>query len=102
MLKNYDLKEGLPDWKEINRARKELLVNRDQIYPYVGTYKGLINLINILGYREVLRVKEYWRDNDQNSAYYNKFAMVDVTDLMNIGSIDSVNLVDLNGQIKKD
>ena len=101
LLKNYDLKEGLPDWKEINRARKELLVNRDQIYPYVGTYKGLINLINILGYREVLRVKEYWRDNDQNSAYYNKFAMVDVTDLMNIGSIDSVNLVDLNGQIKK-
>lgn len=101
ILKEYDLKEGLPDWKQINQARKELLVNRDQIYPYVGTYKGLINLINILGYRDVLRVKEYWRDSDPNSAYYNKFAMVDVTDLMTVGSIDSINLVDLNGQIKK-
>ena len=101
ILKDYDLKEGLPDWKQINQARKEILVNRDQIYPYVGTYKGLINLINILGYRDVLRVKEYWRDSDPNSAYYNKFAMVDVTDLMEVGSIDSINLVDLNGQIKK-
>lgn len=101
ILKNYDLKESLPDWKQINQARKEILVNRDQIYPYVGTYKGLLNLINILGYRDVLRVKEYWRDVDPNSAYYNKFAMVDVTDLMTLGSIDQVNLVDLNGQIKK-
>lgn len=101
ILKNYDLKESLPDWKQINQARKELLVNRDQIYPYVGTYKGMLNLINILGYRDVLRVKEYWRDVDPNSAYYNKFAMVDVTDLMTLGSIDQVNLVDLNGQIKK-
>ena len=101
LLKDYDLKEGLPDWKQINQARKEILVNRDQIYPYVGTYKGLINLIDILGYRDVLRVKEYWKDSDTNSPYYNKFAMVDVTDLMTAGSIDSINLVDLNGQIKK-
>jgi hypothetical protein len=101
LLKNYDLKEGLPDWKQINQARKEILVNRDQIYPYVGTYKGLINIIDILGYRDVLRVKEYWRDSDSKSAYYQKFAMVDVTDLMTAGSIDQINLVDLNGQIKK-
>jgi hypothetical protein len=101
LLKNYDLKEGLPDWKQINQARKEILVNRDQIYPYVGTYKGLMNLINILGYRDVLRVKEYWRDRDPNSNYYNKFAMVDITDLMNVGTIDDLNLIDLNGQIKK-
>lgn len=101
LLKDYDLKESLPDWKQINQARKELLVNRDQIYPYVGTYKGLINLIDILGYRDVLRVKEYWKDQDTNSAYYNKYAMVDITDLMTVGSIDQVNLVDLNGQIKR-
>lgn len=101
LLKNYDLKEGLPDWNQINQARKEILVNRDQIYPYVGTYKGLINLIDILGYRDVLRVKEYWQDQDTNSAYYQKYAMVDVTDLMTQGSVDSINLVEFNGQIKK-
>src|SRR5690606_36951478 len=101
ILKDYDLKESLPDWKQINQARKEIVVNRDQIYPYDGTYKGMLNIIYILGYRDVLRVKEYWRDVDPNSAYYNKFAMVDVTDLMTLGSIDQANLVDLNGQIKK-
>ena len=101
LLKNYDLKEGLPDWNQINQARKEILVNRDQIYPYVGTYKGLINLINILGYRDVLRVKEYWQDQDQKSAYYQKYAMVDVTDLMDDGMLDEIDLVDRNGQIKK-
>lgn len=101
LLKDYDLKEGLPDWNKINQARKELLVNRDQIYPYIGTYKGLINLINILGYRDVLRVKEYWQDQDSKSAYYKKYAMVDVTDLMTYGNLDSIDLVELNGQIKK-
>ena len=101
LLKDYDLKEGLPDWNKINQARKEILVNRDQIYPYIGTYKGLINLINILGYRDVLRVKEYWQDRDSNSAYYQKYAMVDITDLMTQGNLDAIDLVELNGQIKK-
>lgn len=101
ILKDYDLKEGLPDWQQINQARKQLLVNRDQVYPYVGTYKGMMNLIDLMGYRDILRVKEYWRDKDSKSTYFNKFAMVDVTDLMTLGSIDQVDLVDLNGQIKK-
>jgi hypothetical protein len=101
LLKDYDLKEGLPDWAQINIARKSLLVTIDQVYPYVGTYKGLVNLINLLGYRDVLRVKEYWQDSDPNSLYYQNYAMVDVTDLMTIGDSSQVNLVDINGQIKK-
>ena len=101
LLKDYDIKEGLPDWQQINQARKQLLVNRDQVYPYVGTYKGMMNLIDLMGYRDILRVKEYWRDKDSKSTYFNKFAMVDVTDLMTLGNIDQINLVDLNGQIKK-
>ena len=101
LLKDYDLKEGLPDWSQINIARKSLLVTIDQIYPYVGTYKGLVNLINLLGYKDVLRVKEYWQDSDPNSLYYQKYATVDITDLMQIGDSSAINLVDLNGQIKK-
>jgi len=100
LLKEYDLKEGLPDWSQINAARKSMLVTIDQVYPYVGTYKGLVNLINLLGYRDVLRVKEYWQDVDPNSLYYQNYAMVDVTDLMTVGDAAQVNFVDLNGQIK--
>ena len=101
LLKDYDLKEGLPDWSQINQARKQLLVSMDQVYPYVGTYKGLLNLISLMGYRDVLRVKEYWRDSDPNSTYYKKLAMVDVTDLMQYGDLSKVNLIDENSQIKK-
>jgi hypothetical protein len=100
LLKEYDLKESLSDWTQLNQARKQLLVNQDQVYPYVGTYKGMLNIINLLGYRDVLRVKEYWRDSDPNSNYYKKFAMVDVTDLMQLGDINKVNLVDENGGLK--
>jgi hypothetical protein len=100
LLKDYDLKESLPDWSQVNAARKQLLVNVDQVYPYVGTYKGLLNLITLMGYKDVLRVKEYWQDTDPNSNYYQKFAMVDVTDLMQLGDINKVNLIDENGQLK--
>ena len=101
ILKDYDLKEGLPDWQEVNHARKEILVNRDQIYPYVGTYKGLINLVNILGYRDVLKVKEYWQNVEKSSPYYQKFAQVDITDMMDDGIIQNLDLVNRNAQIKK-
>jgi len=100
LLKDYDLKESFSDWSKVNAARKQILVNHDQIYPYVGTYKGLLNLINLLGYRDILRVKEYWRDSDPNSNYYKKFAMVDVTDLMQVGDISRVNLLDDKGGLK--
>jgi len=100
ILKDYDLKEGLPDWKEINQARKEILVNRDQVFPYVGTYKGLVNIINLLGYKDVLKVKEYWKNINTNSPYFNKTAMVDITDLLDDGKIDSLNLITLDKDIK--
>ena len=102
ILKDYDLKEGLPDWKQLNAARKQLLVNRDQVYPYVGTYKGMLNMVSLLGYRDVLRVKEYWKNNNiYDTANYGRLSMVDVTDLMQLGDISLVNLVDENGAIKR-
>jgi len=101
ILKDYNLKEGLPNWQEVNLARKEILVNHNQIYPYVGTYKGLINLVNILGYRDVLKVKEYWQNVDTRSPYYEKFAQVDITDMLDDGIIQNLDLVNRNAQIKQ-
>jgi len=100
LLKDYDLKEALADYKELNAVRKLILVNRDQIYPYIGTYKGLLNILSLMGYRDVLRVKEYWRDIDPTSSYYNKFAMVDFTDLLDSTEDTTFDLVDQNNQIK--
>ena len=59
ILRDHDPKEPLPDYLEINEKRKELLLAGDQIFPYVGSYKGLINAIKFFGYQD-LRIKEYW------------------------------------------
>lgn len=100
ILKEYDIKEGLPDYNQLNLARKELLVSKEHIFPYIGTYKALSNFINILGYKDILRVKEYWKNSNSNSEYYNKMGLVDITDFLDDGTIDDINFLDLNKQIK--
>ena len=100
ILKDYDIKEAYPDMDALNNARKQLLVNKEEIYPYIGTYKGLINFINILGYRDLLKVKEYWTNINTTSPYFNKLAMVDITDYLDDGKIDSLDLVDRNSNLK--
>ncbi|CAB4175716.1 hypothetical protein UFOVP972_330 [uncultured Caudovirales phage] len=100
ILKEYDIKEAYPDMAALNTARKNLLVNKEEIYPYIGTYKGLINFINILGYRDLLKVKEYWKNINTTSAYFDKLAMIDITDYLDDGKIQSLDLVDKNSNLK--
>jgi hypothetical protein len=59
ILRNHDPKEPLPNYEEINEKRKELLLAGEEIFPYVGSYKGLINALKFFGYQD-LRIKEYW------------------------------------------
>jgi hypothetical protein len=101
ILKDYDIKEAYPDYKQLNQARKELLVNKEQIYPYIGTYKGLSNFINILGYRDVLQIKEYWKNINRRSSYRDKLIMVDISDYLDDGIIDTLDLTDKNRNIKE-
>jgi hypothetical protein len=100
ILKNYDIKEAFPDMEALNQIRKELLVSKDQVYPYVGTYKGLVNFINLLGYKDVLRIKEYWLNYNQRSAYYNKMTLIDISDYLDDGIIQSLDLEDKNRNLK--
>jgi hypothetical protein len=99
LLKDYYIKEGLPDWEQINQARKELLVNREQVFPYVGTYKGLVNFINLFGYRDVLEAKEFWRNSNSSSQYLNTFALVNITDMLDDGKIDNMVNVSTGGTL---
>lgn len=59
ILRETDPSEDLPDWLKINEKRKELLLEGDKIYSYIGSYKSLINAIRFFGYYD-LRIKEYW------------------------------------------
>ena len=59
ILRDHDPKEPFPNYEEINEKRKELLLAGEEIYPYIGSYKGLINALKFFGYQD-LRIKEYW------------------------------------------
>ena len=100
ILKEYDIKEAFPDWKQLNLARKTLLVNKEHVYPYIGTYKGLSNFVNLLGYKDVLQIKEYWKNINAKSSNKDKMALVDITDYLDDGKIDNMNILDKNKNIK--
>jgi hypothetical protein len=63
ILRNHDPEEPLPNYEEINEKRKELLIAGEEIFPYIGSYKGLVNALKFFGYQD-LRIKEYWLNLD--------------------------------------
>ena len=100
IIADYDIKEAMPDWQIINQKRKELITNQEEIFPYIGTYRGVSNIINIMGFNNIMRLKEYWTNVDPNSAYFNKFLLTDVTDVMNAGTVALVDPDQINKDIK--
>ena len=59
ILRQHNPYEPFPNWVEINEKRKELMVAGEEIFPYIGAYKGLIGALQFFGYQD-LRIKEYW------------------------------------------
>ena len=76
----FDIKEENPDWTLINRKRKELLLEYQNIFPYIGSYKALINILKFYGYQNV-KMKEYWKNVDVNSPNFGKSRQVDIGDI---------------------
>ena len=55
-----DIKEYRPDYILLNEKRKELMMEGSNIYPYIGSYRAIVNAIKFFGY-ENLNIIEYWR-----------------------------------------
>ena len=72
IFRDSDVNESLPNYVLLNQKRKEMLLQGDQIWPYVGSYKGLVNIINWFGYYDI-RIKEYFLNVNQSDANYLKF-----------------------------
>jgi hypothetical protein len=53
---------------------------RDQIFPYVGSYKAIINAINFFGYND-LELYEYYRNININSKDFYKLFKVEIPDI---------------------
>lgn len=65
ILRGHDPDEPLPNYIEINEKRKELMIAGEDIFPYIGSYKGLIGALKFFGYQD-LRIKEYWLNLQYN------------------------------------
>lgn len=66
-----DLNEFKPDYKLLNEKRKELMLEGSNIYPYIGSYKAIINAIKFFGY-ENLNIIEYWKNVNPNDENFGK------------------------------
>ncbi len=80
IFKEYDILEGGIDWSILNRKRKEMLMMKHLIYPYIGSYKAIINAINYFGYNDLI-LNEYFRDTDRNSPNFGKNYKVPIPDI---------------------
>lgn len=80
IFKDYDIYEGGIDWTFLNKKRKELLLVRNEIFPYVGSYKSIINAINYFGYND-LKLNEYYKNIDNKSPNFLKLFKVEIPDI---------------------
>tara|TARA_R110000803_G_scaffold59157_6_gene117579 strand:+ start:1080 stop:4421 length:3342 start_codon:yes stop_codon:yes gene_type:complete len=80
IFRDTNLKEALPDFVEINLKRKEIMMEGSNIYPFIGSYRGLINAIKFFGYN-TLKVKEFWKNVNANSPQFGKYIQSNTVDL---------------------
>ena len=80
IFKSYDIEEQGVDWIFLNSKRKEMLMVKDQIFPYIGSYKAIINSINYFGYND-LNLYEYYRNVNILSPNYNKLSKVEISNI---------------------
>lgn len=71
MFYKSDIKEYMPDYKLLNEKRKELMMEGSNIYPYIGSYKAIINAIKFFGY-ENLNIIEYWKNVNPDDENFGK------------------------------
>lgn len=67
-----DIKEYKTNYILLNEKRKELMMEGSNIYPYIGSYKAIINAIKFFGYNN-LNIIEYWRNvNEKDNEKFGK------------------------------
>ena len=79
-----NVKESEIDFTIINKKRKELLLEFHNIFPYLGSYKALINIVKFFGY-ENLTLKEYWKNVDVNNEKFGYYKGINIEDIFDTG-----------------
>jgi hypothetical protein len=80
IFKDYDIQEAGIDWIFLNEKRKEMLLIRNDIYNYIGSYKAVIHAINYFGYNDV-SFNEYYLNIDKTSNNFGKLVKVEIPNI---------------------
>ena len=80
IFNEYDIKEQGYDWVYLNKKRKEMFMYKNEIFPYVGSYKAIINAIKYFGYND-LQLYEYYRNIDINSYEFGQLKKIEIPDI---------------------
>ena len=71
IFKHSDIHEYMSDFEMLNEKRKELMLEGHNIYPYIGSYKSILNAIKFFGY-DNLNIVEYWRNINEYDSEFGK------------------------------
>ena len=77
IFRDSDVSESLPNVKLLNEKRKEFILEHANIISYIGSYKGIFNALNWLGYND-LKLQEYWVNVNDQTINYLKYKPVDI------------------------
>jgi hypothetical protein len=102
IFNNTDLNESNTDNVLLNQNSKKLFLSYTDIFPYVGTYKALINAINVLGYQDEIYFKE-WYKNINVTTDQGKYTTYDVNFGEYSNTLNTINnlTIDERIQLKK-
>ena len=78
--------------RDVKNAKK-LFLSYSDIFPYVGTYKALMNAVNVLGYTDLF-FKEWYKDLNKSKDFDAGYVAYDMSYKAdsNINSIMNINL----------
>jgi hypothetical protein len=71
IFKKSDIHECMPNYEMLNEKRKELMLEGYNIYPYIGSYKAILNIIKFFGYDNI-NIVEYWRNINEYDSEFGK------------------------------
>lgn len=78
ILRDSEVDESNVNYILLNQKRKEMLLQGDQIWPYMGSYKGLVNMVNWFGYYDI-RLKEYFLNVNSMDTEFGTYRQVPIT-----------------------
>ena len=89
-----DINEDMTDNIVMNKNAKRMFLSYNEIFPYVGTYKALVNAVNVLGYTDIF-FKEWYKQTGKST---NNNIIFDIAYNAN-NSANTINSVSLDERI---